>query len=201
MLRIGVTGGIGSGKTTVCSVWERMGARVVYADALAKSLMVKDENLRKQITDAFGEEIYRADGTLDRYKLSRMAFEQERADELNQLVHPVVYRELDRIAEQALADGVKLVAFEAALLLDKGRPDNIDAVVLVAAPESERIERVVQRDQTSEKKVRERMQQQKLESDMRADTELIIENDGTKEALEKKADIIYKELIQLHEST
>ena len=201
MLRIGVTGGIGSGKTTVCSVWERMGARVVYADALAKSLMVKDENLRKQITDAFGEEIYRADGTLDRYKLSRMAFEQERADELNQLVHPVVYRELDRIAEQAFADGVKLVAFEAALLLDKGRPDNIDAVVLVAAPESERIERVVQRDQTSEKKVRERMQQQKLESDMRADTELIIENDGTKEALEKKADIIYKELIQLHEST
>jgi len=201
MLRIGVTGGIGSGKTTVCSVWERMGARVVYADALAKSLMVKDENLRKQITDAFGEEIYRADGTLDRYKLSRMAFEQERAEELNQLVHPVVYRELDRIAEQAFADGVKLVAFEAALLLDKGRPDNIDAVVLVAAPESERIERVVQRDQTSEKKVRERMQQQKLESDMRADTELIIENDGTKEALEKKADIIYKELIQLHEST
>lgn len=200
MLRIGVTGGIGSGKTTVCSVWERMGARVVYADALAKSLMVKDENLRKQITDAFGEEIYRADGTLDRYKLSRMAFEQERAEELNQLVHPVVYRELDRIAEQAFADGVKLVAFEAALLLDKGRPDNIDAVVLVTAPESERIERVVQRDQTSEKQVRERMQQQKLESDMRADTDLIIENNGTKEALEKKAEIIYKELIQLHES-
>ncbi len=197
MFRIGITGGIGSGKTTVCSVWERMGARVVYADSLAKTLMVKDADLRKEITREFGEEVYRADGSLDRSKLSRIAFEEGRAEELNRLVHPVVFRELDRLAEEARMENIPVMVREAALLLDKGRPENVDAVILVTAPEADRIKRVVERDQSDEKQVRDRIRQQKKESELRPLADLVIENNGSKEELEKKAEVIYKELTAL----
>jgi len=197
MIRIGITGGIGSGKTTVSSVWERMGARVVYADALAKSLMVRDKELRSQIVEAFGEDAYKPDGTLDRKKLSKMAFEEGKVSELNRLVHPVVYRELEKLEQEAEKEGVAMFVREAALLLDNGRPENLDAVILVTAPEEQRIERVMQRDQADEKHVRDRINKQKDFSELSSLADLVITNDESKEKLEKKAEIIYKELIAL----
>ncbi|MDG5766635.1 dephospho-CoA kinase [Balneolales bacterium ANBcel1] len=194
MLRIGITGGIGSGKTTVCRVWERLGAHVIYADDLAKSLMVNDPELKQQLVEAFGEEVYLEDGSLDRHRLSVKAFGEGRVEELNRLVHPVVCREIDRIEEEARKEGTTIAVREAALLLDKGRPEVLDAVILVTAPEEERIRRVSKRDQSDEKQVRERMQRQKLESDMRPYADLVIENNGSRELLEEKADVIFREL-------
>ena len=194
MIRIGVTGGIGSGKTTVCSVWERMGARVIYADALARSLMTSDESLRDQIIQKFGKDAYHPDGTLQRKKLSQIAFEQGRVEELNKLVHPVVYRELERLENEARNDGEEAFVRESALLLDHGRPENLDAVVVVSAPEEKRIERVTQRDQSDPEQVRERIRQQKDFSQLEPLADLVIENNESKELLEKKAELIYKEL-------
>ncbi len=197
MIRIGITGGIGSGKTTVCSVWERMGARVVYADALAKTLMVRNPGLREQIVDAFGQKVYDADGTLNRSYLAQKAFEEGRVEELNRMVHPIVYRELEKLEEEARSEGLPMFVREAALLLDDGRPDNLEAVIMVTAPEEERIERVVQRDQTDEQRVRERIAKQKDFSELEPLADLIIINDGNKEQLEKKAEVIYLELTEL----
>lgn len=200
MIRIGITGGIGSGKTTVCSVWERMGARVIYADALAKSLMVEDPDLREQLIEEFGEGVYHPDGSLNRDKLAHQAFEEGRVEKLNQMVHPVVYRELEKLEDQARKEGIDVFVRESALLLDQGRPENVDAVIIVTAPEKDRIERVVQRDQNDEQQVRERIRNQKDFSQLTEWADLVIDNSESKEKLEKKAEAIYRELASPEEA-
>ena len=194
MIRIGVTGGIGSGKTTLCSVWERLGARVVYADALAKSLMTSDTELREQIMSTFGEDAYHPDGSLQRKVLARIAFEEGRVEELNDLVHPVVYRKLEELEKKAKEEGVPVFVCESALLLDRGRPDNLDAVIMISAPEDIRVERVTQRDQSDPEQVQERIRKQKDFSQLAPLADIIVSNDDTKELLEKKAEVIYNEL-------
>ncbi|MEX0679982.1 MAG: dephospho-CoA kinase [Balneolales bacterium] len=194
MIQIGITGGIGSGKTTVCSIWERLGARVVYADALAKSLMVENKELHNDIIKVFGEQTFNNDGSLNRSWLAKEAFEGKRVKELNRLVHPWVYQELEKLKKKAEKEGIEIFVRESALLLDNGRPDDIDAVILLKAPESKRIEWVVQRDLGDEAHVRERIQNQQDYSRLEPLADIVLENDDSKEKLEKKAEIIFREL-------
>ena len=95
MIRVGVTGGIGSGKTTLCKEWEKLGAFVVYADDLAKKLMVEDEELVKKIKSTFGDKAYDEYGSLNRQYLAQEAFEKGRVNELNNLVHPVLWKKVE----------------------------------------------------------------------------------------------------------
>jgi len=98
MIKVGVTGGIGSGKTTLCEEWEKLGAFVVYADDLAKEIMVKDKLLVAKIKSIFGEESYFSDGSLNRSYLAKEAFENNRVDELNKIVHPVLWETTEALA-------------------------------------------------------------------------------------------------------
>lgn len=196
MIRAGVTGGIGTGKTTLCREWEKLGARVVYADDLAKELMVSDPAIRKKLLDAFGNDTYMADGSLNKPHLIREAFTNNRVEELNEIVHPAVAAEFRAICEQAEKKGEKMVVEEAALLLNRGRPEGFDVIVLVTLQGEKQIERVASRDKVSGKDVLSRMENQPDFSSMSHLADIVIENNGTEKEFREQARKLYKDILK-----
>jgi len=194
MIRVGVTGGIGSGKTTLCKEWERLGAFVVYADDLAKKLMVEDEELVKNIKSVFGDEAYHSDEALNREYLAQEAFEKGRVSELNRLVHPVLWKKVEEISAQKEREGVDVFVKEAAILLQNGRPKDLDYVVLVEADEQQRTERVVERDNSDRKKVEGRISAQQDFSTLRDLADFVVTNDEGVTELKEKAGSLLKEI-------
>ncbi|MCE2892951.1 MAG: dephospho-CoA kinase [Flammeovirgaceae bacterium] len=143
--QIGITGGIGSGKSTICKIFTCLGVPVYDADSRAKSIMTTDGILIAQIKKEFGDLAYLSDGSLDREYLSRVIFEnQEKRTLLNQMVHPRVAADTDRWLDQNRE--ATYVVREAALLIESGAYLRVDKVLLVTAPEELRIKRVLARD-------------------------------------------------------
>ncbi|MGF1924686.1 MAG: dephospho-CoA kinase [Bacteroidia bacterium] len=158
MLKIGITGGIGSGKTTVCKVFELIGIPVFYADNAAKLAMIKDLGLIEGIKKTFGEESYHADGGLNNAYLASIVFHQKsELDKLNALVHPAVFKAFE---EWASLQTAPYVLKEAALLFESGSYQQCDKNILVTSPINLRLTRVMQRDRASEAQVRARMDKQ-----------------------------------------
>ena len=174
MFQVGVTGGIGSGKTLVCQVLEKLGAAVYQADTSARRLMEGDMELRARIIDIFGEEAYLG-GTLNRKLLADRVFgDHQMLQKLNDLVHPAVRRDyLDWISRQT---EVPYVVEEAAILFESGAYRWMDLTVLVAAPEQVRISRVMKRDGVGESVVRKRMMHQMSEEEKREKADIVIMN-------------------------
>jgi dephospho-CoA kinase len=156
-LRIGITGGIGSGKTTVAKIFEVLGIPVYYADDAAKVLMNTDKELKKQIKKHFGEESYVND-QLDRKYLGSQVFNDiYKLDLLNSLVHPVTIANAEKwMAEQKGSYGIK----EAALFYESGSAENIDYMIGVYAPQHLRIKRVMDRDAVTRDEVLKRINHQ-----------------------------------------
>ncbi len=196
MIRVGVTGGIGSGKTTFCKELEALGAFVAYADDIAKKLMVEDESLIHEIVKTFGEDSYHQDGSLNREYLAKEAFEKNRVEELNAIVHPRLWQYIEEIADKKENEGFRVFVKEAALLLKDGRPSNIDVVILILAKEEDRIQRVVKRDKTQVGKVEERMQQQRNFEELQQLADILIRNNGSLNNLKDKAESVYFDLVQ-----
>lgn len=196
MITVGVTGGIGSGKTTVCKEWEKLGAKVIYADDLAKELMVHDHELRKKLITTFGEDTYHQDGTLNRAHLIRHAFEGERVKELNEIVHPAVASKFKEISKKAEQDGEKMLVEEAALLLNKGRPSFLDIIVIVMSERTNRLKRVIRRDSVSEEKILERDQKQPDFESLVHLADYVVENNGTLENLKKRSIELYLTILK-----
>ncbi|MDX1587211.1 MAG: dephospho-CoA kinase, partial [Balneolaceae bacterium] len=194
MITIGVTGGIGSGKSEVCEIWQRQGAYVLNADDLAKQLMIEREDIRQEIIDTFGSSSYHDDGSLNRQHLAREAFEKGRVEELNAIVHPRMPGEVKMRMEDVRKQGYKVFVYEAALLLQNLRPGNLDYVVLVLAPEEDRIRRVQERDQVARDTVMGRMQTQQEFEQHTDEADFVIRNDGTLKDLEKEAMNIYRNI-------
>ncbi len=194
MIKVGITGGIGSGKTTFCKEWERLGAYVLYADDFAKELMVKDAEIIQNIKNTFGAEAYFEDGALNRNYLAEEAFAGGRVDELNSIVHPILWDRMDKLILQKEKEGVQVFLKEAAILLNEGRPDNLDYVILVKIPEKLQIERVQKRDETTAQKVRDRIGKQPDFQKLEHLCDFIVENSGTKEDLIVQARQIYKNI-------
>ncbi|HYE58135.1 MAG TPA: dephospho-CoA kinase [Rhodothermales bacterium] len=195
MLTLGVTGGIGAGKTTVCRVLERLGARVFYADVEAKRLMEDDPALRKELAEAFGPATYDATGRLDRASLAAQVFgHPERLARLNALVHPRVFEAWAAFRAQAETDGVPLVVHEAALLFEAGGERHVDAVLVVDAPLDVRLARAAARDHTSLDFVRARAVHQTPGEDLRRRATYVIFNDGDADRLEREVRALYARL-------
>ena len=195
MKRLGVTGGIGSGKTTVCRILEELGARVFYADDEAKRLLAEDASVRRGVIDLFGPESYLPDGAPNRRFLGRTAFaDNALLDRLNALVHPRVLRLFEEAAQQAARDGVPLMVKEAALIFEAGAERQLDAVVAVEAPAQSRIERVCKRDGVSPGDVTARMARQADPSELRRRADFAIENDGDREQLRRKVEKLHRDM-------
>lgn len=157
MLKVGITGGIGSGKSTVAGVFETLGIPVYHADTAAKKLMQEDAALQAAIVEAFGEAVYE-NGVLQRAKLASMVFNnKEKLALLNSIVHPATIADAERWMQ---AQKAPYVLKEAALLFESGSAEGLDYVIGVWAPEALRIKRVMARDKVSRNEVLQRMAHQ-----------------------------------------
>lgn len=194
MIKAGITGGIGSGKTAVAKIWEKLGAFPVYADDLAKKIMTNDPNVKGKIKEIFGDASFHDDGSLNRPYLAKEAFEKGKVEELNGIVHPAVFKETKKLFKEAEKKGYKCAFKEAALLLKEGRPSDLDVIVFINADEEIRIKRVMQRDGVSKKDVQHRIAKQSevLKKEL---CDIIIENNGTEMELREKAIAVYREII------
>lgn len=198
MIKVGITGGIGSGKSTVCKEWEKLGAVVFFADDVAKELMVTDPAVRKKLTDAFGSQTYKADGSLNKAHLIEEAFKKDRVQELNAIVHPEVGRAFQKKSEEVADEGKNLIVKEAALLLNKGRPNDLDVVVIVLSESKNRIDRVVQRDGVTHEEVQSRIEKQPDFDQLLHLADYTIINNGSLDQLKIKASELYQKVIQSH---
>lgn len=190
---IGITGGIGSGKSTVCKIFEVLGHQVYYADDRAKWLMQNEPSLINEIKGLFGEMAYK-DNQLDRTFIAGQVFKNEELlTKLNGLVHPAVADDLKRWA--ATHQKERILFDEAALLFDNGSYKKMDKMILVVAPEELRIERVVARDphRTSES-VKEIINNQMSDEQKSELTDFIIYNDG-RSSLIKQVMELYPKLL------
>ncbi len=160
MYKVGITGGIGSGKTTACKVFEVLGIPVFYADTVAKEIMCKDAVLVAGIKTAFGNESYFEDGKLNNKHIAGIVFNNEKAlEQLNALVHPAVFRAFDTW-EATIPSGTPYTLKEAALLFESGSYKMCDTTILVTAPYENKLKRVMQRDGVSAEQVKARMDKQ-----------------------------------------
>lgn len=176
-LKIGITGGIGSGKSYVCRLLEtQAGIQVYYCDDEAKRLNVESPIIRKQLTALVGTEVYHEDGSLNKSALIAYLFaSQEHAQQVNAIVHPVV---LQDFLEWADRQESCILALEAALLFEAGYQDKLDCTVLVTAPEELRIQRIIQRDHTTAELAQQRIRVQCSDEEKRKRADFVITNDG-----------------------
>jgi len=176
-LKVGITGGIGSGKTTVCKIFERLGIPVYYSDDEAKRLMVEDVELVGKIKHIFGAEAYLEDGSLNRRYISESAFtDKTKLTALNEAVHPAVAA--DGIRWNALHAGMPFTIKEAALIFESVSDRYLDKVITVFAPVEVRIERLLARDGSSREAIEARMRAQMPESEKIERSDFVIYNDG-----------------------
>jgi dephospho-CoA kinase len=173
MLKVGITGGIGSGKSTIAKIFNVLGIPVYYADDASKRLMNGDASLKEKIELAFGKETY-ANGLLNRAHLSSIVFNNpEKLELLNSIVHPATIEDAEKwMQQQTTPYALK----EAALIFESGSNKKLDRVIGVTAPIEQRIERVMKRDNISEEAVKARMSKQMNEDEKMRLCDYVITN-------------------------
>lgn len=187
MKLIGITGGIGSGKSTIAKVFTSMGYPVYNSDTRAKELINNNQNLINSIKQTFGEDIYNSEG-LDRKKMGGIVFNNpEKLKLLNSIIHPAVGKDFeDWVATQKTSFVLK----EAAILFETGIYKSLDYTILVTAPKTTRIDRVIKRDNTSKEEVLSRMKNQWSEEKKTLLADYIIDNSGDKLVIPQVIEII-----------
>jgi dephospho-CoA kinase len=175
MIKVGLTGGIGSGKTTVANVFKVLGVPVYFADEAAKLLMNSDEALKTQIKAQFTKSAYLPDGTLNRAWMAEQVFsDKEKLDSLNALVHPATIKDADNwMRRQQTPYAIK----EAALIFESGSQGELDYIIGVYAPAPVRIVRAMKRNGSSREEVQARMDKQLQESVKMRLCDFVITND------------------------
>lgn len=175
-LKIGITGGIGSGKSVICQVFKLLGAPVFEADVWAKKLVNSHPEIKTGLIDWYGPDIYSPNGTIDRKKLAGIIFtDGTQLQKVNSLIHPVVRQEFMIWADK---QNSSYVVHEAAILFESGFYKMIDYTILVTAPEKMRIDRVTKRDGSTIEAVKERMSKQWGDEQKRELASLEIKNDN-----------------------
>jgi dephospho-CoA kinase len=181
MLKIGLTGGIGSGKSYVAEVFRHLAVPVFNSDDEARRIQETDQEVLKQIRDAFGD-VFLADGKLDRKKVASIVFsDAQKLQQLNAIVHPAVGRAFDAFCAQHRSK--PYVLKEAAIIFEAGIDEHLDSTILVTSKEKTRIERVMKRDSVSESEVRTRISKQWSDEDKKQRADYLIDNDGEKAIL------------------
>lgn len=189
MIKIGLTGGIGSGKTTVAKIFESFGIPIYNSDDRAKYLMNNDVKLKQSIIELFGQEAY-LDQALNRSFIASEVFTNpDKLKQLNQLVHPVVGKDFKNWCAKQKGS---IIIKEAAILIESGAHKGLDKIVVVTAPESIRIKRVVNRDKVTEQHVRDRMKNQLTEKQRLEYADFIIDNGGGKSLIPQVQEIVKK---------
>lgn len=188
-LRVGITGGIGSGKSTVAKIFETLGIPVYYADAAARKLMNEDAEIKKNLIEHFGPESYK-DGKLNRSYISSVVFKnKEKLELLNFLTHPATIRDANQWMQQQHAP---YTIKEAALIFESGSSEHLDFIIGVYTPAPLRIQRIMQRDGVTREEVEERMSRQINEEIKMRLCDAVIVND--------EQQLIIPQVVELHRS-
>lgn len=196
MFRVGLTGNIASGKSTVAEVWSGLGASVVDADVLAREAVAPGTPALRAIARSFGPEVLDESGRLDRAGLRRLVFDDPAARRrLEEIVHPAVARLRDEREAALEADGVRIVVHDIPLLFEVGLESEFDRVVLVDAPAELRFRRLVENRDLPEPEARAMVDAQMPAERKRGKADLIIENGGSLEELRVGAEEVWRRLL------
>lgn len=175
-IKIGITGGIGSGKSVVSRLLEIMGVPVYISDVETKLLMVSDPFIRQELVALIGKEVY-VDGVLNKPLLASYLFgDREHAKQINGIVHPRVKDDFRRWTQ--CRSGNSVVGIESAILIEAGFSGEVDVIVMVYAPEEVRIMRAIQRDGSSRELIEKRIRSQMSDAEKRGKADFVIVNDG-----------------------
>ncbi len=197
---VGVTGGIGSGKSTVCRFLSEMGCALFEADMVAKQLQLHDAEVIDGIKKLFGSEVYSVDIAgqivLDRKKIAATVFSSpEKLEALNTLIHPRVFSEFQKVVHDAENQGVKILVKEAAILFESGSNKQLDVVVVVVADEQQRIKRAVRKGIGSPEEIIQRIALQWPQEKLIEKADYVVVNNGSQEELKKETETLYTRLL------
>jgi dephospho-CoA kinase len=180
-LRVGVTGGIGSGKSTVCKLFAQMGRVVISADEIARELTATNDDIKAAIRETFGDAVFHSNGALNRKALAEVVFNnQEAKEKLNAIIHPLVFETIEeRINALKPSQRSPYVIIEAALIYESRMDDDMHYVIVVDAKEELRIERVMERDEVDRAAVLARIRSQMNVQEKVELADFVIVNEGT----------------------
>jgi dephospho-CoA kinase len=197
---VGITGGIASGKTYCAGVFESIGVPIYYADHRAKLIMVENEEVINAVTALFGHDSYFSDGSLNRKHLSAQIFNnKELLKRMNAIVHPAVRNDFFMWGQSELRNSPYIIQ-ESALAVETGSYKMMDKLIVVDAPEEERIRRVLKRDSATEEQVKSRMKNQLPSSEKRKVADYIIDNYKDPKIISKVLAIHFDLIQQIHRS-
>lgn len=190
MKKIGLTGGIGSGKSTVAEIFSRLGVPVFVSDDVAKRLQEEDEEVRKAIKGIFGEEIYEGK-KLDRAKVAGIVFaDKQKLEQLNAIVHPAVGKAFEVFCQKHRH--ANFILKESAILFEIGDDKNLDGMIVVTAPDELRITRVMKRDGVEQEAVVKRMKNQVKQEEKAKKADFCIANDEQQLLIPQVIDVFRK---------
>lgn len=196
MLRIGLTGGIGSGKSTASQHFESLGAYVMNADVEAKNLIDTKETVQHELISEFGTDIIDGTGKVNKQKLARVAFQDEdHLYRLNSVVHPYIYDLIDQEFNQVLNVGKHgLFIVDGALIFESGYDAHLDYVIVVTAQLKHRMERALSRQTLSREEIIKRIEYQWPEEEKVNLADFVIHNDATEDELKRNVEFLIKQL-------
>lgn len=199
MLKVGLTGGIASGKSTVSEAFARLGAKVLDADEVAREVVLPGKPAWTKLRHTFGSEFFHPDGRLNRSKLRRLVFaDPEQRSRLNAIVHPEVMKEINRRFEQLTTSAQDaVVVVDVPLLLEVGVAHRFDKVIVVYVEKSVQIKRLRQRDGLSMEGARRALSTQMVLDKKVEQADYVIDNSGTRDETQAQVEKVWQELLAL----
>lgn len=188
-IKVAITGGIGSGKSSVSDYLVMKGYSVLRADLIAKELMAQDAQIKKKLIEEFGEESYSNDKLNTKYLAANAFSNEENVQKINSIVHPPVMEKIDQLAKEIFKNQ-DIVFIETALVYEANLEDFFDYVLLVLADEKTRIERIINREKVTEEQVRARMQYQIPDEEKKDDADFVLDNNTTLQELENRVEFL-----------
>ncbi|MAQ73858.1 MAG: dephospho-CoA kinase [Candidatus Marinimicrobia bacterium] len=197
MLKVGLTGGIGSGKSTASKFFEKLGAFILDADKEAKNLLEKNEIVQHEVISEFGTDIINTTGKVDKNKLARVAFQDvDHQRRLNSVVHPYIYDLIDKTFDKVLNDGKYAVfIIDAAMIYESGYDIHLDYIIVITAQLKNRMERALARKTLTREEILKRIEFQWPEEEKVGMADFVIHNDGSEKELNDNIKSIIKKLI------
>ncbi len=197
VLKIAITGGAGSGKTSVCNRFIELGIKVLNSDTLARKAVTTGSPAYEKIVNHFGREVLLSNGTLNRQMLRNIIIKDDNARiALEKITHPEITKLMNQKIAQAEKDGDDIVLVEVPLLFELGMENHFDLVIVVSADHKLRVKRLMDRDNISHDEAKDLINVQMSEEEKVKRTEFVIINDNTKEQLIKSVDLLHKKIIK-----
>lgn len=197
MLKIGLTGGIGAGKSSVSKLFQEWGTYVFDADSVAKEILEENQTAQNEIISEFGTDILNKKNKIEKAKLARIAFQDENSQlRLNTIIHPYIFSEIDKEFDKISQNGnCKLFCVDAALIYESGADTHMDYVIVVISNLKLRIERVMKRGGLTREELLKRIELQWTDDEKVSMADFVIHNNGSEKDLRQECEKVYEKIV------